>query len=298
MTESVGVVGLGVMGSAIAVHIAAAGRWRVTGYDIDAAKPAALAGRGLIPVGSASALAETADVVVLSLPSVTAFDAVVADLAGHARPGTAVVETSTLPLAAKLHGRDLLAARDVVLLDCPLSGTGQQARDGDLVAYVSGAEPVPQVALDVLAAFSRSQHLLGAFGNGTRMKLVANLLVAIHNVAAAEALLLARRSGLDPEAVLAAVGDGAGGSRMLQIRGPLMVDGRYEPATITNRLFAKDLQIIQAMADGLDCPTPLFTAAAVVYRAALAQGRDDQDTAAVYAVLEQLTAPAADGHPR
>jgi 3-hydroxyisobutyrate dehydrogenase-like beta-hydroxyacid dehydrogenase len=120
------------------------------------------------------------------------------------------------------------------------------------------------------------------------MKLVANLLVAVHNAAAAEALLLARRAGLDPQDVLRAVGDGAGGSRMLQVRGPLMAAGSYEPATATVATMQKDNALIAAFAAGVASPTPLFSATTVLYQAAVAQDRLQQDTACVYGVLERL----------
>ena len=204
-----------------------------------------------------------------------------------------MIEASTLPLETKIRGRDRLEPLGVALIDCPLSGTGQQARDGDLVAYVSGEAAAIDRATPVIAGFTRSQYQLGEFGNGTRMKLIANLLVAVHNVATAEALLLAQRAGLDLTTVLAAVGDGAGSSRMFEIRGPLMAADTYRPATISNRVFAKDLAIIDDFASALGSPTPLFAASTVVYRAAMAQGREDDDTAAVYAVLRQLSTPAA-----
>jgi L-threonate 2-dehydrogenase len=169
-----------------------------------------------------------------------------------------------------------------------MSGTGQQARDGDLVAYLSGDDEAKEKAKPVLAAFTRAQYDLGPFGRGTAMKLVANLLVAVHNAAAAEALLLAQRAGLDLADVLAAVGDGAGGSRMLQVRGPLMAAGRYSPATATVATMQKDNALIAAFADSVASPTPLFAATAVLYQAAVAQDRLQEDTACVFGVLQRL----------
>ncbi len=119
------------------------------------------------------------------------------------------------------------------------------------------------------------------------MKFVANLLVAIHNVSAAEALVLGMKAGLDPKTVLRVVGDGAGGSRMLQVRGPMMVAGRYRPATMSVGMWQKDMRIIRRFAAGLGVETPLFRASAPIYAAALAQGFAAEDTAAVCAVLEK-----------
>jgi 3-hydroxyisobutyrate dehydrogenase-like beta-hydroxyacid dehydrogenase len=139
-----------------------------------------------------------------------------------------------------------------------------------------------------MQGFARAHHYVGAFGAGSRMKFVANLLVAIHNVAAAEALVLAMKAGLDPALTLKVIADGAGNSRMLQVRGPMMVRGRYAAATMRLSLFAKDMKIIGDFARQAGCPTPLFAATVPIYTAAAAMGREAEDTAAVCAVLEEL----------
>ena len=131
-----------------------------------------------------------------SLPTAEAFHQVVSGLDGLAAAGTGpvVVELSTLSIADKQRGRAALAQTGAHLVDSPLSGTGAQARFGDLVAYVSADDPAHrEQAIGVLALFTRAQYDVGAFGNGSRFKFVANLLVAVHNVAAAEALVLADR---------------------------------------------------------------------------------------------------------
>ncbi|OZM77101.1 NAD(P)-dependent oxidoreductase [Pseudonocardia sp. MH-G8] len=288
--DPVGLVGLGVMGSAMSAHLLAAG-FPVVGFDIDPRRRAEHAQRGGTVCDSPADVARGADVVVTSLPSAAALVAVLDGEGGlHAgrRSGLVVVETSTLAPEAKQDGHDRARAWGATLLDCPMSGTGQQARDGDLVAYVSGDAAATRRAAPVLAAFTRAQHDLGAFGRGTTMKLVANLLVAVHNVAAAEALLLAERAGMDLDQVLTAVGDGAGGSRMLAVRGPLMAAGRYAEATATVATMRKDNELIAAFAAEVASPTPLFSAAAVLYQAAVAQGRLDEDTACVFGVLQRL----------
>jgi putative dehydrogenase len=199
-----------------------------------------------------------------------------------------VIETSTLPLEDKLLAREALAKKKVVLLDCPLSGTGAQARTGDLVVYGSGDKPAFSKVVPVLKGFARSQHYLGEFGNGSKMKYVANLLVAIHNVAAAEAFVLGMKAGLDPKTLYEVGNDGAGTSRMFQVRGPQMVAGRYDDATMKVELWQKDMKIIGEYATRLGVPTALFNASAALYTAAMAQGFGEQDTASVCAVLEGM----------
>lgn len=286
---AVGFVGLGVMGSAMSGRLLAAG-FPVLGYDVDSNRLVEHVDRGGLPAESPYAAAQAVDVLVTSLPSSEALSAVVdADdgIGAAEQMGLVVLETSTLSAADKTRARDRLATRRITLLDCPVSGTGAQAREGDLVAYLSGDPAAKTRAGPVLAAVTRNVHDLGAFGNGTAMKLIANHLVAIHNVAAAEALRLADRAGLDLDQVLAAVADGAGTSRMLEVRGPLMVEDRYLPATATVHTMLKDLGLITAFAAASGSATPVLDAAAAHYHDALASGRGDQDTACVYAVLRE-----------
>ena len=285
----VGFIGLGTMGSALSAHLLTAG-WRVTGYDIAAARLAAHTGRGG-EAATGPAGAATGDVVVTSLPTAQALLDVAAGeggLASAPRPGLVVIETSTLPLAVKRQARDALAAQDIVLLDCPLSGTGGQALAKDVVAYLSGPAQAKALALPVLRAMTRGVHDVGDFGNGSAVKFIANLLVAIHNVAAAEALVLAERAGLDLAAVLTAVADGAGSSDMFEVRGPAMAAADYGGPGVTTTVFAKDLEIIAGFAKDTGTPTPLFALAATFYAAALAQGHAGDDTACVHAVLRGL----------
>jgi len=120
------------------------------------------------------------------------------------------------------------------------------------------------------------------------MKFVANLLVAIHNVSTAEALVLGRKAGLDANTMVKVLADGAGSSRMLQVRGPMMVKRNYSPAAMKVGIWQKDMQIIGEFARELGSPTPLFDATASIYDAAIAAGFAEQDTAAVCAVLERV----------
>jgi putative dehydrogenase len=286
----VGFVGLGTMGSALSAHLLAAG-CEVDGYDIDPARLADHAGRGGAAAASPAGAAARAGIVVTSLPTTAALIDVTTGAAGLAaspRPGLVVIETSTLPLAVKRQARDALARHGIVLLDCPLSGTGGQALTKDVVAYLSGPAEAKARALPVLAAMTRGVHDVGEFGNGSAVKFIANLLVAIHNVAAAEALVLAEQAGLDLATVLTAVADGAGSSDMFEVRGPAMAAGDYSGPGVTTTVFDKDLQIIAGFARETGTPTPLFTMATSFYAAALAQGHAGDDTACVHAVLRSM----------
>jgi len=294
MAARVGVVGLGVMGSAMSGNLHAAG-FTVVGFDVDPERMAAHARGGGEVADSAGSVADSVDTLVLSLPSVAALEAVVRGDGGLSRrrhDDLVVLETSTLPLEAKFFARDVLAPLGVEVLDCPLSGTGAQARVKDVIAYVSGEQWAATRVTPVLEGLARRHFYTGAFGNGSKLKYIANLVVTIHNLSTAEAFLLARRAGLDERLMLEVIGDGAGASRMFQVRGPLMAERDYADPTMRVELFQKDIEIIRRFAQSVHSPTPLFTLSAQFYEAAMAQGRAAQDPACVFAVLEQLTETA------
>ncbi len=282
----IGSVGLGIMGSAMAVNLLRAG-FKVTGYDPVAACRYRHRNAGGNVAGSTRDVANVARILITSLPSAKALAQAVDEIIAAGESGHIVIETSTLPIPAKEAARMKLAAAGSTLLDCPLSGTGAQARAGDLAVYASGSRAAIRRCIPVFKGFSRVHYDLGKFGNGSKMKFAANLLVAIHNVAAAEAVILARRSGLNPALAVKVLGDGAGSSRMLQVRGPLMARRAYRKAMVTGVVWKKDMKIIGDFVDRHRSPTPLFNATKALYKAAMAQGHARSDTASVCAVLER-----------
>ena len=292
----VGQVGLGIMGGAYAKHLRAAG-FEVVGFDVDAKRRAELKSLGGRPAKSISEVSSQTPVVITSLPSIEAIDAAFFGKDGlldGAPPGTIVIETSTLPLEVKLGVRDVCEERGVIVLDCPISGTGAQAAKKDISVYASGPKATVKLCERVFEGFARSMHYCGEFGNGSKLKFIANLLVTIHNLSAAEAMVLGKRSGLDLNLVYDVIRDGAGTSRMFEVRAPLMIAGDYSEATMKVDVYQKDIDIISAYASALHCPTPLFEASKAYYSGAFAQGYAKEDTAAIHAVLERMagTGPA------
>ena len=285
-TGTVGVIGLGIMGGAFAQNLAAAG-WRVIGYELDPKRRRALAKAGVEIVDGATAVATTAPVIITSLPNPRALQDTVKAIVAANAPARVIIEASTFTLDDKLKAERALAKGGHIMLDCPVSGTGAQARTKDLIIYASGDPAVIRRVRPIFADISRATHDLGAFGNGSRMKYVANLLVAINNVAAAEAMVLGMKAGLDPQVVHDMVTAGAGNSRVFELRAPMMVTGRYDDATMKLSIWQKDMAVIGDFAKKLSCPVPLFAATKPVYSAALANGLGAQDTAAVCAVLEK-----------
>ena len=284
--EPVGIIGLGIMGSAMAANVVRAA-FPVVGYDVLATRRSAMAKAGVHARRSAREVAKYASIIITSLPSVQALHDVAAEVARAGRRGQIAIETSTLPIADKEEARAVLARAGVTLLDCPLSGTGAQATSKDLVVFASGARTAYARVVPVLEGFARSHYFLGAFGAGSKMKFVVNLLVAIHNVSTAEAMVLGMKAGLDPATMVKVLSDGAGSSRMLQVRGPMMVAGDYSAAAMKVGVWQKDMKIIGEFARELDCPTPLFAATTPIYNAAMALGFAESDTASVCAVLEK-----------
>ncbi len=285
--KRVGMIGLGIMGSAMSGNLLQAG-FEVLGFDVDPARRRAHRKAGGAVARDAGEVARREAFVITSLPSAAALTEVGESLSRAGRKGLIVIETSTLPIPVKLEAQKRLAKRGIVLLDCPLSGTGAQAKKRDLAVYLSGNRAACRAVVPIVEAFARAHYYAGAFGAGSKMKFIANLLVAIHNVAAAEAMVLAMKAGLDPEQVLEAVGAGAGSSRMFQVRGPDMARGRYRPAAMKVDIWQKDMQIIGDFARQLACPTPLFATAAPIYNAAVAMGFGSEDTASVCTVLEKM----------
>jgi 3-hydroxyisobutyrate dehydrogenase/glyoxylate/succinic semialdehyde reductase len=299
MDRTVGIVGLGIMGGAITRNLVDRG-WRVIGFDTDATRRAELALANVTIAGDVGQVARDAPIIMTSLPSPAAVEDVAQTIANSGQFRRIVVELSTLAIADKLRFEAILKKAGHIALDCPLSGTGAQAKNRDLVVYASGDSNAIAQCMNLFSDFAKQSADLGRFGNGSRMKFIANHLVAIHNVAAAEAMILAQRAGLDPKMVVDMIGPGAGGSRMFQMRAPMMVEGVYEPATMKVSTWKKDMSIIAEFADDVGCATPLFTLTQPVYAEAMAMGLGDQDTAAVFEVLKKtiITAPKAGARKR
>ena len=283
----VGVVGLGIMGGAFAQHLRAAG-WRVIGYDVDEARRRALSRAGVEIAADAGELARAARTIVVSLPSPGALAATVAAIVRAGVPRSVVIEASTFALADKAAAAAALRKAGHILLDCPVSGTGAQAKVKDIVVYASGGAGEIRRLRPLFAAFSRAVHDVGEFGNGSRMKYVANLLVAIHYVASAEAMVLGIKAGLPPQLIYDLVKAGAANSRVFELRAPMMVKDRYDDPTMTISVWQKDMDVIGGVAQALGAPTPLFTATLPIYAAAMSTGHAGHDTAAVCAVLEAM----------
>jgi 3-hydroxyisobutyrate dehydrogenase-like beta-hydroxyacid dehydrogenase len=284
-----GMIGLGIMGTAMAKHLLAAG-YHVIGYDVDAKARARLKKSGGLPQSTIESVVQRADIVITSLPSAGAFHDVsqhiILAAAKHTLPLKILIETSTLPLADKVAGAKRLKSVGIAALDCPIIGTIEQLPARTWTLFASGPKKIYQQALPVLQTFTDATPYMGSFGAGSKMKFVANHLVAIYNVAYAESVTLARKMGLNPSDVLKHFGHSPIlGNGVMRSRMAMMVARQYSPATMKVAVWQKDMAIIGDMAKSVDCPTPLFTATADIYTAAMAQGLALEDTASTAEVL-------------
>lgn len=283
-----GIVGLGIMGGAMAEALLAAGH-PVLGYDPAAAARQRLERAGGRALESSFAVAGSAAILITSLPSSAALKSALEEICRAKRAGRGrgiVMEMSTLPIPDKERARVDLARAGWTALDCPISGTAVRLKDRAWMIFASGERRACARVRPLLRVFTDDIPYVGGFGAGMKMKLVANHLVAILNVATGEAMTFARSMGLDAREVWELFSSNpAVGNGVLRLRGKLMVERRYRPATMKVAVWQKDMRIIGDMARAAGAPTPLFSACGPVYDAAMAQGFGAADTASVCEVL-------------
>jgi 3-hydroxyisobutyrate dehydrogenase len=260
--------------------------FNVVGYRRSGtAELAALGGTG---AQSAAEVASSSDVLLSILPDVAALREVILGPNGtltKLRPGTVHVEMSTLDVPEKAALRDRVRSSGGDLLDCPISGTPAMVRPRAATTFVSGEEASVDAVRQVLDAISGPWVYTGAFGTGARLKYVASLLVAVHTVATAEAMLLARRSGLDLELVQRTLDDSIASSAIWQRRGPLVRERRWTPAPGPIATLHEILDQIEDQAAAIRTTLPLFAVAKQLYDKALADGWGALDIAAVHDLL-------------
>jgi putative dehydrogenase len=284
---TVGVIGLGIMGGSFAKNLVAAG-WRVIGYDISAAARREAQRAGVELANSAAEVAAAAPIILTSLPKPQALMDTARKIAAAKLKGKIIAEMSTFTISDKEKAERVLRKAGHTVIDCPVSGTGSQAKNRDLVFYASGDAKAIARLRPVLMGFGRHTFDVGEFGNGSRMKYVANLLVAINNVASAEAMVLGMKAGLDPQMIVDLITAGAGNSRVFELRAPMMAKGRYDDVTMKISVWDKDMHVIGAYARKIRVPTPIFNATKGIYLKAMKSGFGNSDTAAVCAVLEKM----------
>jgi L-threonate 2-dehydrogenase len=280
--DRVGVIGLGKMGLPIARNLIEQG-FSVIGYRRSGSPE--LAGAGGTVAGSAAEVAAAADVLLSIVPDADAVQEVISGPEGTLktlRPGTIHIEMSTIDVPRKARLRDQVRAKGGDLLDCPISGSPGMVTPRLATTFASGDPDSVEAVSKVLDAISGPWVYTGAFGTGAQLKYIANLLLAAHTVAAAEAMALARRSGLDLALVQRTLDNSIASSAIWTQRGPLMAERRYDPAPGPVRTLHPILEQIEAHAARTGLSAPVFAAAKEVFDQALAEGWGDLDIACVH----------------
>ena len=163
-----------------------------------------------------------------------------------------------------------------------------QAIHKDITVLASGDRADYDRAESILKCFARAVHYVGAFGAGSKMKYVANLLVTIHTLAAAEAIALAEKAGLDSKLMVELLAKSGGGSKMMEVRAPSMAAGTYKTPQMKVDVFQKDLDAIGNFAREIGCAVPLFSASVPYFTSAMAQGMGGYDIGAVVVILREM----------
>ena len=290
----IGVVGLGIIGSAISKHLLSSNN-QVIGFDIDQTKSIKNNGKQLIICSSLEELLNSCEVIITCLPSEKSLSDTIDQLVSmNISTVKTIVEMSTLSIACKTKNKEKLNSLSTYLLDCPISGTGEQASQADIVIYASGNEQNYKEIKSIFSSFSKDCFFVGDFGNGSKIKLIANFLVSIHNVASAEAILLAEQTGINLDQIFEVISSGAGTSKIFELRAPMMMKREYKPATMKMNVWKKDMALIREFINLYNIPTPLFSATEELYKSASETGLEDEDTAAVYEILQSINQKTGD----
>ncbi len=281
----VGIIGLGRMGLPLARNLLSNG-YQVVGHRRGPMDD--LASFGGQPASSAAKVADAADIVLTCLPGPDALADVLSGtggLLGAIGPGHLVIELSTLPLKSKQEGAAAIEARGSIMLDCPLSGVPMMIEKRQVVIFASGDRRTYQSVSGVFDALTDRHIYLGPFGQGSKMKFIANLLVGVHSLAAAEAMALGVRSGFDPSVMVEVIGSSAASSRMFEIRAPMMRDQAYRPAPGPLGSLSRQLHWIHDYCQETAALTPLLDVTLKWFDQAEREGWADADQASLFEML-------------
>ena len=286
MKQKIGILGLGKIGRAIGENLLK------DGYQVSAVRRRStedFPSVGGKLSGSAAELARSCDVLITCLPTVEsmhdAYEGPQGLIAG-AHGGLTVVELGTFPVDLKAELAAKLQARQVPMLDCPISGTPSMVTGKNGVLFVSGDKSVAERCTEAFNVFAPKNFYVGEFGCGMAIKLVTNFLVGANTLAVAEAFLLGIRSGLDPELMIKVIGPSAGGSRVFDFRAPMIAGRKFRPAPGPAHILWKDLQFIQEQSRQLGLAAPVLEAQMEWFGKMVREGKQDDECAAIFEVLE------------
>jgi 2-hydroxy-3-oxopropionate reductase len=289
MTMKVGFVGLGLMGQAMSHNLVKNG-YEVFGYDILPGQIKAAEKKGVVGLGSPKEVARKVALVISSVPNAEIVEEIHCGTNGTcegAKEGTVVADTSTISPEDARRIADRLATRGLIFIDAPISGASGMVAERDCLVMAGGDREALERCMPVFNAISKKVFHVGPTGAGSQLKLVHNHLIATITASIAEAFALGIKAGIDPKMMVEAFVPGAAGSKMLELRGPLMVEKRYAPQ-MKIEMFLKDLRLIMENGQKQGAALPLAGMAQQMMTACASMGYGQEDVAAVLKVYERL----------
>ena len=285
--KTIGSIGLGAMGGSYAKFLIE-DNYTVYGVEPDTQNAEIFISLGGLLLNNISDLIDKSDVIILSLPTVPIFKEVINEIEvnGKSNKSKILIDMNTISLDDKIVTKNKLEKFNISVVDAPVSGTGAQAKVKDIVVMSSGDKTIVDECGDIFRSFSKQNIYVGEFGNGIKFKILANLLVTVHNTVTAEALLLGQKAGLEEKMIYEVLNAGAATSVMLDKRMPLMINKNYEPATASMRIFLKDIDVITDYLKSNNLSSPTFEAAANLYNQSKENIPITFDTAAIYEQLK------------
>ena len=292
LVEAVGLVGLGLMGAALAERLLAGGL-RVVGYDVDPQACRALGERGGDPSPDLAFVFDRCDRVLLSLPHSGVVKRVLGDAGNHLRSGQVVIDTSTGDPADAAALGEKLAGRGVDYLDATISGNSDQVRAAEVTVMAGGEPAAFERCRDLFAMFARRAFHVGPWGGGATMKLVTNLVLGLNRAALAEGLSFARALGLDLHQTLGVLRESMAYSRIMDAKGERMIRGQFDPPQAKLSQHLKDVRLMLESAAAVGAELPLSRVHRELLERAEAAGYGGQDNSALIRAFEP--APAGRG---
>ena len=285
--KTIGSIGLGAMGGSYAKFLIE-DNYTVYGVDPDTQNAEIFTSLGGVLLNNISELVDKSNVIILSLPTVPIFKEVINEIEvnGKSNESKILIDMNTISLDDKIETKNKLEKLNISMVDAPVSGTGAQAKVKDIVVMSSGDKIIVDECDEIFRSFSKQNIYVGDFGNGIKFKILANLLVTVHNTVTAEALLLGQKVGLEEKMIYEVLNAGAATSVMLDKRMPLMINKNYEPATASMRIFLKDIDVITDYLKSNNLTSPTFEAAANLYNQSKENIPITHDTAAIYEQLK------------
>ena len=285
--KTIGSIGLGAMGGSYAKFLIE-DNYTVYGVDPDTQNAEIFTSLGGLLLNNIRELVDKSNFIILSLPTVPIFKEVINEIEvnGKSNESKILIDMNTISLDDKKKTKKKLEKLNISMVDAPVSGTGAQAKVKDIVVMSSGDKAIVDKCDDIFRSFSKQNIYVGDFGNGIKFKILANLLVTVHNTVTAEALLLGQKAGLEEKMIYQVLNAGAATSVMLDKRMPLMINKNYEPATASMRIFLKDIDVITNYLKSNNLSSPTFEAAANLYNQSKENIPITHDTAAIYEQLK------------